>query len=79
MLTKARKDKADRIKQVIAHLNKQAGKKKSVRTAELVELFYARVAPEDIISARLDNLYGAPTSLLKSAAIRKPEKPIVRA
>jgi glutamate dehydrogenase len=79
MLTKARKDKADRIKQVIAHLNKKAGKKKSVRTTEFVELFYARVAPEDIVSAHLDNLYGAPTSLLKAAATRKPETPIVRA
>jgi glutamate dehydrogenase len=79
MLTKARKDKANRIKQVISHLGKQVGKKKSGRMSELVELFYARVAPEDIISASLDNLYGAPTSLLKAAGTRKTDTPIVRA
>jgi glutamate dehydrogenase len=79
MLTKARKDKSDKIKQVIAHLNKQVGKKQGPRISELVELFYARVAPEDIISASPGNLYGAPASLLKSAATRKTDKPIVRA
>jgi glutamate dehydrogenase len=79
MLTKARKDKADRIKQVIAHLNKHVGKKKSGRIAELIETFYARVAPEDIVSTSPEHLYGAPTSLLKAAATRKVDKPIVRA
>ncbi|MBT4020633.1 MAG: NAD-glutamate dehydrogenase [Alphaproteobacteria bacterium] len=79
MLTKARKDKADRIKQVIAHLNRKVGKKKSARVAELVQQFYARVAPEDIVSANVENLYGAPTSLLKAAGSRKANTPIIRA
>ena len=79
MLTKARKDKANRIRQVIAHAEKQTGKKKSGRIAELIELFYARVAPEDIIGAKLENLYGAPASLMKASPTRKKNKPTVRA
>ena len=75
MLTKARKDKADRIKQVIAKL----GKKKTGRVSELIELFYARVAPEDIVSASLENLQAAPASLTKAAATRKSAMPVIRA
>jgi len=78
MLTKARKQKADRIKKVVAHLFDRVGKKKAGNADDFIRLYFERVAPEDINAVPIENLYGAAMSLLGFAGQRKAGAPKIR-
>ncbi len=78
MLTRARRLKDDRIKQVVKHLQKTQGKKKAAASAAFVRRYYERVAPEDVNEVSVENLCGAAMSLLRFAEKRKVGTPIVR-
>ncbi len=78
MLTKARKQKAERIKKIVAHLFDRMGKKKAGNADDFVRLYYERVTPEDINTASVENLYGAAMSLLGFAEQRKTSAPKIR-
>jgi len=78
MLTKARRQKAERIKKIVAHLFDRAGKKKAGNTADFIRLYFERVAPEDINTGSVENLYGAAMSLKRFAEQRKPGAPKIR-
>ncbi|HYM32618.1 MAG TPA: hypothetical protein VEU47_15035, partial [Candidatus Cybelea sp.] len=79
MQSKANERLAERVEQVLAHMHERLGRKASPALADFVRRFFARVAPEDVLSQSVEGLYGAVVSLWKFAEMRPKGAPGIRA
>ncbi len=78
MPSKAQEQKQDHIAKVVSHLKKRLNKDAAKDVEAFVTRYYDRVAPEDVLSYSVENLYGAALSLWKYAEHRDPGTPKIR-
>ena len=79
MVARAQEQKRKRIAKVVERLRERMDRDQAAAAETFVRVYYDRLAPEDVLSYSIDNLYGAALALWKFAARRKPRSCKVRA
>ncbi|GLQ05026.1 NAD-glutamate dehydrogenase [Sneathiella chinensis] len=78
MANKQQELKAEKISEILAMVDSRLEKEAAADIKILVEKFYERLAPEDVLNIQSENLYGAVLSHYKFARNRPPQTAKVR-
>ncbi|HSR72914.1 MAG TPA: NAD-glutamate dehydrogenase, partial [Kiloniellales bacterium] len=78
MAPRAEQQKAELIERLVAHVHERLESKRARDAERFLRLFYAHVAPDDMLSKDPDDLYGAALALWSHGQQRKPGTSAIR-